>query len=501
MAGKFSPNSLPKRPGAYFRFVAREAEPIFADSQNTVVVPFTHSWGPAEEVVQLNSFGDFLEIYGQGGTTPPDYSPGYQAVHDAFRGEGVEGFGGAGTVLAFRQIGADAAKSTKALSNTTPATAITLQGIYHGSYGNKLSVGVTPNALDPTNTHDLVLYVEDAEAERYEYAKTNITDLAAQINGTGAYVGRGSDWVRTTGAVTSGVVLATVSTPESFTGGNDGSTLLAADWTALMTAAEPHRFSLFAAQALTDSSILASLKAWAQNLNVKGKRFITVVGGGTDGTPDSMSIARARSATLDDPDFVNVGGGLYTDDKFGDLHPARLVSRVAGILAQRGQSMSITFARLAGLEIKTGVSEAEILQAISGGVVAISRDSNAIAPVRLELGVTTFTTKTDEDRPVEIYSVPKYIRTMHSIETELTEFAEGQVIGKMPVNDGTRDYLRGQMEARLAVREETDVILGGWSVRVSQNPPPSDTDTFISLDYEITFARSLDAVLNTVTVG
>jgi hypothetical protein len=505
MAGRWSRSARPKRPGAYFNFVAAEAEPILANTLGVVVVPFTHSWGPSEQIVELGSFGDFLTIFGRGVTAQQSsngvYTPGYQAVFDAFRGEGLPGKGGAGKVLAYRQVGASAAKASKALQNTTPATAITLEAIYDGDYGEQLSVTVVTNALDGTK-RDLTIYVEGVEAETFTYTSTDIDDLAARINGTGAHVGTGgSDWVRTTGAVVSGTALAAVASPSSFTGGDDGTTLLAADWTALMSAAEPYRFSLFAAQNLTDSSILASLKTWAVALNEGGKRFMTVVGGGATGTPDTVSDAITRSGTLNDPNFVNLGGGVYDDGRFGELHPSQLVSRLAGILAARGESMSITFARLADLSITTGVTESEILQALDSGVVVISRDSHPSAPTRFEKGLTTFTDADDPDRPLEIYSVPKFVRTMGNLETELTEFAEMRVIGQMAVTPGTRDYLRGQMEARLQAREEAGVIQPGWFVQISQDPAPSDEDDFIALDYSIKFGRSLEQVLNTVTIG
>lgn len=505
MAGRYSKNARPKRPGAYFNFVAREPEPTLINTEGIVVVPFTHSWGPSEQVVELNSFGDFLAIFGQGGTAVGTYTPGYQAVHDAFRGEGLPGYGGAGRVLAFRMVGAAAGKASRAMTNTTPVTAFTLEAIYNGAYGNQISVAVVADAAAPGTHDNFVIFVEDAEVERYRYAEADINDLAAQINGTGAYVGRGSEWVRTSGAITSGVALTQIAVAADLAGGNDGSTLLAADWTALMTAVEPWRFSVFAAQNLTDSSIITSLATWAADattgLNARGKRFLTVVGGGTTAVPDTVGAAITRSAGINSPDFVNVGGGVYTDEKFGDVHPSQLVSRIAGIIAQRGDRLGLSFARLAGLDVKTGVIESDILKALEGGVITLGRDSFEQAPVRLEKGVTTFTSTNDSNRPLEIYGNPKFVRTMHGVESELTEFTEARVVGRLPVNAGTRDYVRGQMEARLSAREDAGSILPGWSVSISQDPPPTDLDDFIALDYQVQFGRNLEQVLNTVTVG
>jgi hypothetical protein len=491
MAGQFSKTARPKRPGAYFNFTAREAEPILVNTLGTVAIPFTHTWGPSETVVELGSFGDFLAVFGQGGTTPPAYTEGYKAVVQAFQGEGLPGRGGAGAVLAYRMTGSGAAKASKTLQNTTPAAALTLTAKYEGTYGHNITLQVQDNAQSSAN-NDLIVRVEGVEVERFTYADTNITALAADINAN-------SDWVVASG-VTSGTALAIVG-PTALTGGNDGATVAAQDYTDFMAAIEPFRFSLLAPANLNDSSILTSLVSWAQTANSRGKRFMTVVGGGSDGTPDTVSAAVTRSAAINDPNFVNLGGGVYTDARLGTLHPSTLAPRIAGILARRGERESLTFARLAGVSISTGVTESQILSAIDSGVVTFARDSHPDAPVRVEKGLTTFTDKADANRPFNVYSVPKFVRTMHAIEVELTEFAEMNVIGRLPVNDATRAYIVGATQARLAAREADGVIQAGWSVTIDGDPPPTDTDDFVALLYAIRFGRSLEQVYNTVVVG
>jgi hypothetical protein len=57
------------------------------------------------------------------------------------------------------------------------------------------------------------------------------------------------------------------------------------------------------------------------------------------------------------------------------------------------------------------------------------------------------------------------------------------------------------MMARLQRREDAGIILSGWTVNISSDPPPSDLDSFISLDYEVQFGRGLSQILNNVTVG
>lgn len=485
MAGTFSKSARPKRPGAYFNFTATEAEPILANTLGTVVVGFTHTWGPNETVVELGSFGDFLAIFGQGGTTPPTYTEGYKAVVQAFQGEGLPGRGGAGKVLAYRMTGTGAAKSTRSLSNGT-TNAITLTAVYEGTYGDRLSVTLQDNAANAANT-DLIVLLDGREVERYTYPDANITTLATAL--------AASDWV-VPSAVTSGTALTLGSF--SLTGGNDGSTVAALDYTNMMAAIEPYRFSLLAFANLTDSSIVTSLVTWSQTANSRGKRFMTVVGGAAG---ELMSAAITRSASINDPNFVNVGGGTYTDARLGVLSTAQLAPRVAGILAARGERESLTFARLAGLSITAGMTESAILDAIDNGVVTIARDSHPDAPVRLEKGLTAFVNHADANRPFRVYSVPKFVRTMHAIEVELTEFAEINVIGRLPVNAGTRAYLVGQTAARLAGREAAGVIQPGWTVTIDQDPPPTDDDEFIALLYSLKFGRTLEQVYNTVVVG
>lgn len=492
MPGQFSKANRPRRPGAYFNFEGVPTATLPPATGAIVAIPFTHNWGPFKEAVPLGSYAEFVATYGEYGDVP---TPGKIAVWQAFRGEGVAGRAGAGTVLAYRTGGSSAAKASITLVNTagTPANAITLSARYEGTKGNDLRVTVQDYAADVTKD-ELIVYDGTVELERFQYDNTDITDLAAQINA-------GSDWL-SAGAVTSGTSLALV-TAQPLTGGDDGATLAAGDWTALMTALETERFAFLAPYDLTDSSILTSLKTWAQNLNANGKRFTTVVGGDAG---ESVTDAVTRSASLNDPDFVNVGVGSAVDVDVNPnaettLSTSQLAPRIAGILAARGESQSISFARMAGLDrLVAGATEQGILTAFDGGVVVLARDSSAV-PIRVEKGLTTFTTQNDEHRPYLIFRQPKFVATMHGLETELTEYAEANVIGQLPINDKTRQLLVGEFGSRLRRREDAGILQAGSTVGIDPDPPPSDSDEFVALVYGIAFGRSVEQVYNTVRVG
>jgi hypothetical protein len=489
MPGQFTAGGTrPPLPGAYFDFqVVQQVQPPI-NTLGTVAIPLTHSWGPANTIVTLNSLADFNTYFGTGGYKPPNYSPGYKAVYQAFLGEGLPGRGGAARVLAYRMVGSAGASSTLTIQNTSPANALTLTAKYPGSFGNQIAYTNTANARNPSTQSDLNIYVNGLIAETYTYNKTDIVALAAAINAS-------SQWV-TALEVATGTALAVQATPTSLASGNDGSTLVAQDWTNMMAAFGIPNFSLFAPFDLEDSSILASLVTWAQGLNNAGNRFMTVVGGPSS---DTAATAATRSASIDDPNFVNIGVGTYQDGLIGTLNTAQLAPRLAGIMAGRGDSAGLSFARLANVSILTGASASDILASISAGWMAIGQDSNANAPVRFEKGVTTFT-DSDPNRPLYAYGNPKFVRTMQDIQNTITQWAEFNVVGLLPVTDQSVQYVLGFVKAYFKSLEANQVIQPGWLVQRNPSPPPTPQDDFISILYKVSFARDAEQVLNVVTV-
>lgn len=492
MAGEFTASSLPVLPGGYFDFESTPQEPAIVNTTGIAAVPFVHNWGPANQVVQFNSFGDFINIFGQGGTP---YTPGYIALRQTFDGEAVLGRGGAQAVLGYRMVGSSGAAASLILQNTTPATGITLHAVYQGSWANtNIAITVIPTPSAPTVTTDINVWVSGSIVETWTFAKTTLSVGVAAINA-------GSNWVTAT-LGTDGVALATVSSPTALAGGNDGSTLISSDWTNMMAAYNNEQFAVFAPYDLTDSGILASLLAWGGQgpggLNAVGHRAEFVVGGAAG---EVASTATSRAASLDDPNFVTIGVGTYSDSLLGTLSTSQLSPRLAGIIAARGGSQGLTFARLGRVSITTGPAYSDILTGIAHGFMTISQDSNAVAPVRFEKGVTTWTTSTDLTHPVSVFGNPKFVLTMQQIDRDITQWVEGNVIGQMPVNAATIDYVISWVVGYFTTLQANNIIQPGYTVGQSTTPAPSATDDFIALTYGVTFTRDVEQVLNTVVVG
>lgn len=490
MPGSWSTGSLPKRPGAYFNFRAAPTVLVPPAVGSVVAVMFTHTWGPFEVLTPLASFAEFSARYGNDPS-----SQGYRAVRQAFRGEDVRGRRGAGQVLAWRMGAAAAAKAAVTLSNTTPAPALTVTALHQGTRGNALRITIQTDPVD-VSKKDLIVLDGLTEVERYVYTPTTLaSDLAAQINGY-------SDWITVTVLIDAVGLASVVASP--LIGGNDGSTLIAQDYTDAMAGLEAGRFGYLAPADLTDPTILASLKTWVQSLNAKGHRFSLVVGGAG---AEAVAAAVTRAGTLNDPDIVTVGVGSVRDDEMLDaagnpitLSTAQFAPRLAGILSTLGGARSLTGARVGGVTLVGGATEAAIDSAMDGGVTVLAADSDLNAPVHVEVGRTSYTTKTNSNVPYLIFRNPKFVRTMHDLQTQITEFVQSEVIGQMPVNSQTRSALIGQVSTFLAAFEANDEIQPAWQVQVSAEPPPSDDDEFVALDVYLAFARSTEQVLLNITV-
>jgi Phage tail sheath protein beta-sandwich domain len=490
LAGTFSTTSLPKRAGAYFNFIARPQVLVPPAVGSVVAVPFVHTWGPDATVVALSDFSDFTAVYGNDLA-----SQGYRAVRQAFRGEAARGRRGAGTVLAYRMAAASAAKATVSLTNVTPAAALRVDAIYKGTRGNNLRVTIQTDPIDGTK-RDFIVLDGATEIERFVYTPTSMADLASRVNGV-------SDWVTVTTLIDGVALTAVASVP--LTGGADGTTLTAGEWTAMMTAFEPQRFGYFAPHDLTDVSITASVVSWGKNANAKGRRFFVVLGGVLD---EAVSVAVTRASTMNDPDFITMGVGSIRDNEMLDangnpivLSTSQFAPRLAGIMSALGENRSLTGARVAGVDILNGANEASIDSAFAGGVIVLARDSDAEAPVRVEKGLSTYTTTTNQDVPYLIFRNPKFVRTLHDLQDEITQWVQSEVIGQLSVNAKSRSAVVAHMSTLLQSAEDGEAIQPGWTAQVSANPPPIDSAEYIAIDVGLAFERSAEQVLTTITVA
>lgn len=499
MPGRWSTVNPPKRPGGYTNFVAKPQIRLDSPLSGIVAMPIAADWGPENTIVELASMGDYIALYGDN-----DQTPGYRAVYQGFKGEAISGKGGAARILARRIVTSDGAKAIRNLANTngTPDTdAAIVSARYEGTFAHRITVRIVANAADSVNKQDLVVYLDGSEVERYAFTKASPDTLEDLVVG--------SDYI--TVEVTNNADPLATTSALALAGGNDGTPDASdtTDWADTLTAFGTRQFSVFCPYDLTDDTLQAAVRTWAADPitghNTKGKRFFTLLG--TD--DEDLNGALAVAGDLDSEDVGLVGGFTASDSTILDangepvvMSPSQFAPRIAGIIAATGINGSITFSRLADVTIVAGLSsDSDFVSASENGVITLAEDSNPVSPTRIEQGVTTHQGDT-EQKPHEIFSSIRFVRIMGALESMITSFGESSVIGRLTISDETREYVLGELQTM--VREEfvrPGAILEGFQLYVSQNPPPSDTDNFIHVVYEITLGRDVQQIRNTVVVG
>jgi uncharacterized protein YcfJ len=492
MAGEYNDAIRPTLPGAYTRYIAQRPVTPPPAPGTLVALPVTHDWGPMDVATLITDYGHFQEVFGVGGVAAD--TPGSRAVYDVFRGEGIAGIGGAGGCILTRFGGAAAAKMSVTLDNPAAADALKLETRYETSRTG-FKVVVSPIVA---NVQTVDFFEGTSRLESYSYtvnAAPALATLRDLINKTSKVYSIPTD---ATGVIVEGTTGLAAGT-FALTGGSDGATLAAGDWTGVWstfanddfafiapfnvpwsdTVSEPHT---------TNRAIIAGLVQWVKDENLRGHRVSAVVGGILD---ESTATALARAAACASEFVITVGGPGVDDELWGALSTAQLVPRVAGIYANRGETQAAHFARLQGTlpRPKSGggaISTFDAEALTNGGVVAIMRDRYREAPTRLVKSVNTYTGDT-LTKPRVIYGNPKFVLSMQQFANEVEADAERNIIGRVVLTPKTRDAIAARA-LRIARAREPLAFSEGTQVTAL---PGSDTDEFVVLDVRITFGRAL----------
>jgi hypothetical protein len=486
-----SATTRPVLPGVYPSYDAERRTVVPPNAGAVVAVPIIHTWGPVGDPQLFESFAQYEDTFGT------DESPGRIAVYNAFVGEGLEGAGGAGAVLVSRLAGAAAATAQVVLNDTGAAAALTVRGAHPGTRGNRFSVQVLPVA---NGVQEVVILDGTVEVETYVFTIADPgarAGLVAQLNT--------SDNVAATLGAEGAVALASGTFP--LAGGADGNVLTGADWTDGAAGFEFFDFALFApfdlpwAQGAGAASVrdaISALVAWRDDQESQGHRFTLVVGGALDELP-ADAIARAQSYA--NPGVITVGGPGFNDATFGPLSSSQMATRYAGIRAQRGEGMSADMARVAGgvpRPLPTGsiVSLSDVEDMVQAGVIVLTRDRWSVAPTRIAADVNTYQPNignadplaTPVDRPKAIWGTPKFVLSMQQFANDAQAELEREMVGKVVVNDTTRQAAAARVLRMAKDRERIGAFDPGTIV---EPVPGSDTDTFVVIKVSLTFGRAL----------
>ena len=499
----------PQLAGSYFTWEAEQARNVPPTIGATLAIAGTHDWGPTNTTViagddtgtLCSSWQDFVAKFGASDTELS------RAVFLGFKGQGFGGRGGAGAVLVVRQAAASAAKASKILQNTTPASALTLTAKYNGTRANALRV--TVQAGTAASTKELLILDGALLVEKYVFPDTGagvLATLAAQINLL-------SDWVTATVQADAGVTLANISSTP-LTGGLDGATLTGTEWTATMALLDLERWSVFAPANLSDSTILTTVRAWQKARNLAGARCLLVDGAAITETGANVSTAVTRAQGTNNWDEVVLGAFVIHDHTFNrDMSSAEYASRVAGAIIARGEKNDAFYLRFADCALVSGPSVADEVTLLNGGVTSFSRDTNRDAPVFIREGVTSYSNDAAstldatgaKTHPVWFYKRIKNVRIQHAIEIEAQEWAtSGAVIGELPVSEKSRSLVLGHFKELYQSRQDNEVVQPGWSVTIDQAATAAnggDDSDGIYVQHGFHPTRSVRIIYHTARIG
>jgi len=485
--------AVPIIPQTKITFVGSPRPRVLPSIGETVAVLITHDWGPLGSELDspevIVSFDEFTERYGDSDTS------GRTAVAEAFIGQGTPGAGGAGAVIPFRMATEDADRATKTIQNTagTPADAIVLTARWAGARGNDYTYSIDTDPADNTR-HRFRLKFRGVVVETHVYVKAEVAALVDAIN-------RANLGHITAALLVTGTALAT-GTDVALTGGDDGDVLTSDEYLAALAGLEFQPFTILAGQNLTDSGVQASVLSWIQTQDEENRPVVWVVGGDDDETLDD---AISRTDALADIHVVNFGVGTYHDDVLDkDLSTAQLAPRIAGCLAALGKKSALTAAELGGLHIVggTGISTEDAKVAAQRGVTVAIRTESPDADIRIARGLTTFTDTTDVAHPLSVFSEPRFIRVMDLFVRDMKLWGDRVVIGKLPVNQDTRDAVKQYANTLIDMLVRDGLILtkaGG----AEQDPyvvVPVTTDDKVPFAFGWQFAYTTNFLLGEGTV-
>ena len=81
---------------------------------------------------------------------------------------------------------------------------------------------------------------------------------------------------------------------------------------------------------------------------------------------------------------------------------------------------------------------------------------------------------------------------MHSFEIDLTDTCARKYIGRLPMNDKTREAVVGEATTVLRAYENAGIIQPGWTVVIPAGA--SDDDEFVEVETGMAFGRSLEQI-------
>lgn len=433
------------RPGAYINFKAVPGNNSTLGNRGVMTMPAELTWGPQKEVIELFSTdlvdGKSLDKIGCTASDPES--------------------------LLFRQALANCYKAyifrmdNGGAKATATVNSITATAKYAGTGGNKVSFKIIENAA-VTTMYDVITYFNDIEKYRQTIEKTsNIEELES------------NDWIDFSGT---GVLPSNAIPVTRLAGGTNGS--VSSDIYTL------------------DDGYLAKIKYYVWNTmaipqadsvvtaNVKSN-IVTFIKGLREDEGKKVQVV-LHNDTSNYEGVISVRNGYKTKDE--TIDPNMFTAYIAGLTAGSDINVSNTYKVINGavsIEYESGVKpydNAAILEMLAKGQLILStRQDGAVI---IEQDINTLHRPYPSADVNYSFSKNRVIRTLDSINNEITNLFETTYIGKIGNDEDGRNVFKGDIIAYLTKLQSIGAI---------QNFS-SDTDVSVSA------GEAIDSVVVSVAV-
>lgn len=455
------------RPGAYFNLIAQALNLLELGENGVVLVVGRSDWGPVDTFEEITSEGGAERVYGTGLSIT-------KLIKQALRG-------GAGTVLAHRIAGSSADVASATLDDTVAAAALDVTALYDGARANNFTLTVADH---PVTGKTIELKESGVLLESFYSADGENDSFAAVINSTSEYVEAAVN-----GA--SDRVLDDVA-DAPLSGGDSGASVIAGDYTAAQGLAENESFDVYVQDDDTTTANQNAVAAWADDRRAAGQLFVAVHGGAA---AETSTTARTRAAAMDSISNVYVSPG-FTDEDGVDYIGQEAAARVAGLIASKGFTKSITYSEITdGANVETALTSADIGLSLEAGVCVLSSDG---ATVRVEKGINTYTSyDSDADRDRSFTKI-RTIRTLDAVVEGLDAGFKAYIGDVTNDADGLKSLL-GAGQAFLDQLVQARAIKPGAVVAIDDAFAPAADQVFIKVG--VTPLDSIEQVFTTVYVS
>lgn len=350
------------RPGNYFNYDKKGAEPVVGSVDGITAILFRADWGPLNKPITRSQDEGYEDIFGNGGTT--------DTIALSFEGGTMDailvrvGTGGTAATTNLKMEGDNAADNT-----------VKLTAKYVGS--KALTVSVRDSIIDDTK-REMIVYDGTTEFEKVEFDKgdNEASGLVAAMASSDKFSAQ----------LTGGDGSLTTVTQQAFTAGTDP-TVSATEYEAGFKALETEVMNCITVDT-DDWKVIALLSAFVTRMFNAGTNMIGIVG--EPATVD-LETRLSHAASLNSAQMVYVLNGKCDHAIYGTIDGYQTAAKIGGMVSGTSCMYSLTHSVVQNVtDLSENLSNSEIINGETHGCLVLTK--NKSGQIWIDAAINTLVT-------------------------------------------------------------------------------------------------------------